>query len=344
MSRALAVFHGHFGRATVYQLNRPFNVHAHREGHLIFHIGGTPGCVEVLERPNLLCEHTVVAVNPWEPHNFLPKDLANGALFLVLYVNAEWFAGVRGLRFGCTKFKRTATLDRNIRAAAAMVCGAPSLNGLDGELRSLIDACHEESWRQADASPDGRAGAAVTDFRVRKSIRLLAEGVGAEIELDAIAREAGLSRPHFYKLFRTQTGVTPHLYVNTLLMEKALDSLVTTEASIADIGFDLGFSSQSGFTHFFAANVGMAPNGLSACRQGPEGLTGQAGARKDTDDQVRAAQTGRMAAEAAGKRPSRQGRTRADMASNVSAHRRAPAGAGRPPGRVPALIERGRRP
>ena len=101
--------------------------------------------------------------------------------------------------------------------------------------------------------------AAVTDFRVRKSIKLLAESVGAEIEFDAIAREAGLSRPHFYKLFRTQTGITPHLYVNTLLMEKALDSLVATEASIADIGFDLGFSSQSGFTRFFAANVGMAP-------------------------------------------------------------------------------------
>jgi AraC-like DNA-binding protein len=226
---------------------------------LIFHIGGTPGCIEVLEQPHLLCEETVVAVNPWEPHNFLPKDLANGALFLVLYVNADWFAGVRGLRFGCTKFNRTVTLDRNIRAAAAMVCGAPSLKGLDGELRSLIDACHEESWCQADASPDDRVGAAVTDFRVRKSIKLLAEGVGAEIELDAIAREAGLSRPHFYKLFRIQTGVTPHLYVNTLLMEKALDSLVATEASIADIGFDLGFSSQSAFTHFFAGNVGMAP-------------------------------------------------------------------------------------
>jgi transcriptional regulator GlxA family with amidase domain len=140
-----------------------------------------------------------------------------------------------------------------------MICGAPSLNGLDGELRGLIDACHEESWRQADASPEGHAGAAVTDFRVRKSIKLLAEGIGAEIELDAIARQAGLSRPHFYKLFRTQTGITPHLYFNTLLMERALDSLVTTEASMADIGFDLGFTSQSAFTHFFAGNVGMAP-------------------------------------------------------------------------------------
>ena len=259
MSRALAVFHGHFGRATVYQLNRPFNTHAHREGHLIFHIGGTPGRVDVLEQPTALRQDTVVAVNPWEPHNFLPKDLTDGAIFLVLYVNPGWFAGVRGLRFGCTTFKRTTALDHNVRQAAAMICGAPSLDGLDRELRSLIDACHEESWRQADASPEGRAGVAVTDFRVRKSIRLLAEGVCAEIELDSIARKAGLSRPHFYKLFRTQTGVTPHLYVNTLLMEKALDSLVATEAPIADIGFELGFSSQSAFTHFFAGNVGMAP-------------------------------------------------------------------------------------
>ena len=84
MSRALAVFHGHFGRATVYQLNRPFNVHAHREGHLIFHVGGTPGCIEVLDHPWPLREDTVVAVNPWEPHNFLPNDLGDGALFFVL--------------------------------------------------------------------------------------------------------------------------------------------------------------------------------------------------------------------------------------------------------------------
>ena len=92
MSRALAVFHGRFGRATVYQLNRPFNVHAHREGHLIFHVGGTPAQIDVCDQRWLLTEDSVVAVNPWEPHNFLPTDMANGAIFFVLYVNAEWFA------------------------------------------------------------------------------------------------------------------------------------------------------------------------------------------------------------------------------------------------------------
>ena len=263
MSRALAVFHGRFGRATVYQLNRAFNVHAHREGHLIFHVGGTPAQIDVCDQRWLLIEDSVVAVNPWEPHNFLPTDVGNGAIFFVLYVNHEWFApnatNSQSLRFGRTHFKRTDVLDKHIRRAAALVCGAPSLRSLDCELRQLIDSCYEESWQQSDTAQSMRATATITDFRVRKSIRLMSESPGAEIELDSIARESGLSRPHFYRLFRTQTGVTPHLYLNTLIMEQALDALVATEAPVADISFDLGFTSQSGFTRFFAANVGMAP-------------------------------------------------------------------------------------
>ena len=261
MSKALAVFHGQFGRATVYQLNRPFNMHAHREGHLIFHAGGSPAQIDVCDRRHLLASDSVVAINPWEPHNFLPTDVADGAIFFVLYVNAEWFApsaaNLQDLRFGRTHFRRTDTLDRQVQRTAALVCGAPSLKSLDCELRQLIDICYEESWRQSEAH-ETRA-AAITDFRVRKSIKLMSESPGAEIELDSIARASGLSRPHFYRLFRTQTGVTPHLYLNTLIMEQALDALVTSETPIADISFDLGFTSQSGFTRFFAANVGMAP-------------------------------------------------------------------------------------
>ena len=92
MSRALAVFHGRFGRATVYQLNRPFNVHAHREGHLIFQVGGTPGEIGVGEETHRSTRTPWSPSIPWEPHNFLPTDVDDGALFFVLYVNADWFA------------------------------------------------------------------------------------------------------------------------------------------------------------------------------------------------------------------------------------------------------------
>lgn len=262
MSRAIAAFHGRFGRATLYQLNRPFNVHAHREGHLIFHLGGADGHVDVDGRLCPLTSESVVAVSPWEPHNFIPTDLETGALFLVFYVDCEWFApggGAEKLCFGTPLITRTPALDRQIRRAAETLSAGERLGEVDGELRSLMDACYEQSWRQTDQSAERRVFDGVTDFRVRKSIRLLQEAPVADIELDAVARKSGLSRPHFYKLFRTQTGLTPNLFLNTLLMERALDKLVRSDMPMAEIGFDLGFSSQSGFTKFFASNVGMAP-------------------------------------------------------------------------------------
>ncbi len=124
----------------------------------------------------------------------------------------------------------------------------------------------------ASSNPGSRrpaAGSAIAvrrssfiDFRVRKSIVLMSEQLGSEIELDEVARDAGLSRPHFYKLFRRQTGVTPNIYLNTLRMERAVQRLGQTDHSITDIGYELGFSCQSVFTRFFSL----------ACRDGADRL------------------------------------------------------------------------
>lgn len=263
MGGALVVYHGRFGRASVCEFDRPFNLHAHREGHLLFHVGGAAACVEVADRAYRLDDDGVVAISPWEPHRFLPSEGDGGTTILVLYVNGEWFAPDmerdRGLRFGRTLFPRTPAIDLLIRQTLSALAGGTSLPTLDVELRRLIQASHEESWHGLTVARPNGSTWIVNDFRVRKSIRLMSERPCAEIELDDVARNSGLSRPHFYKLFREQTGVTPHLYLKTLLMERALDTLVETSTPIADIGFDLGFSSQSGFTRFFASNVGVAP-------------------------------------------------------------------------------------
>ena len=262
MSRAIAAVHGQFGRAMIYKLNRPFNMHAHREGHLIFHLSGADAGLLVSGASCRTTTESVVAVSPWEPHNFVPGDLDDGATFFVLYVNPDWFApgvGKTPLGSAAPNSLERPSLDAQIRRVSALVYADERFTILDHELRNLIHACYEESWWQMDLGVSRRLAAQAIDFRVRKSIRLMEASLGADIELDAVARGAGLSRPHFYKLFRTQTGLTPNLYLNTLLMEQAIDRLVGSEIPVADIGFDLGFSSQSGFTRFFAANVGMAP-------------------------------------------------------------------------------------
>ena len=69
-----------------------------------------------------------------------------------------------------------------------------------------------------------------------------------------------MSRPHFFKLFRAQVGLTPNLYGNALRMERAIDRLAATEEAVANIGFDLGFSSQASFSRFFIANGVVPPS------------------------------------------------------------------------------------
>jgi AraC-like DNA-binding protein len=263
MSTALAVCHGAFGRVTVYQLDKPMRMHAHREGHLTFLLRGAPAIVTISGVPHLVDEAAGVAINPWQPHSFQPCRGDEPSVFLVAYICDRWLdrdrEGRGSLRFGVNAI-RVGTTIRSIAVSLAhtLVTNA-SYRLVNRYLNQLFDASFDESWVSGGRPAIVEKPQTPIDFRVRKSLRLLDEGFTQGVELDSVARDAGLSRPHFYKLFRENTGVTPALYANTMRVERALDQLMSSQNSITDIGFELGFSSQSHFTHFFAANVGIAP-------------------------------------------------------------------------------------
>jgi len=266
MSTALAVYHGRFGRASLYRLNKPMATHAHREGHLIFYLGGLSSSVTVSDRPLELTSRFGVAVNPWQPHNFVPGDPQNGSVFLVLYIKPVWFleagrSAVSALRFGRNSIEMTGQVYRLVQIVSSLLLEDEFSDLFDGYLYELARECFDQSWQWIGSEPGARTGwAGVSDFRIRNSIRLMRERIGDELVLDNIARDAGLSRPHFYKLFRQNAGVTPNMYLNTLRMETSIDRLTLSADPITDIGLDLGFSSQASFTRFFTTNVGIPPS------------------------------------------------------------------------------------
>ncbi len=81
------------------------------------------------------------------------------------------------------------------------------------------------------------------------------------LDVDDLARAAGLSRAHFSREFRRAFGESPHAYLLTRRLERAASLLRTTDHSVAEICFSVGLSSVGSFTSSFTRTYGVSPTG-----------------------------------------------------------------------------------
>ena len=79
------------------------------------------------------------------------------------------------------------------------------------------------------------------------------------LEVDDMARAAGLSRAHFSREFRRAFGESPHAYLLTRRLERAAALLRGTDRSVADICFSVGLQSVGSFTTSFTRTYGKSP-------------------------------------------------------------------------------------
>jgi transcriptional regulator GlxA family with amidase domain len=84
------------------------------------------------------------------------------------------------------------------------------------------------------------------------------------LDVDDLARAAGLSRAHFSREFRRAFGESPHAYLLTRRLERAASMLRTTDRSVADICFSVGLASVGSFTSSFTRAYGMPPTAYRA--------------------------------------------------------------------------------
>ena len=84
------------------------------------------------------------------------------------------------------------------------------------------------------------------------------------LNVDDLARSAGLSRAHFSREFRRAFGESPHGYLLTRRLERAAALLRTTDRSVADICLDVGLASVGSFTTSFTRTYGVSPTAYRA--------------------------------------------------------------------------------
>lgn len=80
------------------------------------------------------------------------------------------------------------------------------------------------------------------------------------LDVPALARIAHVSPAHFSRTFRATFGETPHRYLQRRRVERAMFLLRSTDRSVTDISFEVGFSSLGTFSRTFRSIVGESPS------------------------------------------------------------------------------------
>lgn len=116
----------------------------------------------------------------------------------------------------------------------------------------------------AGAIMEGMAGFKKPEHRLstprqRRVIDYIEANLGKPISLADLADVASLSQYHLSRKFTRLLGMSPLRYVWKRRVEVAQHMLLNSSASLADIAFACGFSSQSHFTTLFKATVGTTP-------------------------------------------------------------------------------------
>ena len=89
-----------------------------------------------------------------------------------------------------------------------------------------------------------------------------------EIDLDAAARQAGISPFHFLRLFANVLGVTPHQYLVRARLRHAARLLTNEDIAITEIAYDVGFNDLSNFVRTFHRAAGVSPRAFREAARG----------------------------------------------------------------------------
>ncbi|OMD98372.1 hypothetical protein BSK54_23170 [Paenibacillus odorifer] len=90
-------------------------------------------------------------------------------------------------------------------------------------------------------------------------IQFMRERLEDEIQLTDLATMANMSQSHFIRIFKQQTGYTPHNYLIRLRIERSKFLIRSGKIGLKEIASQVGFADQGHFTRLFKRETGLTP-------------------------------------------------------------------------------------
>lgn len=112
-----------------------------------------------------------------------------------------------------------------------------------------------------EAIEESRSGSAsLPGYKLRQITDWIAEHVAEDFNLTRLAAQAGLSKFHFERLFKSAVGVSPSRYHINLRMNLARQLLRETKKSVVDVALEVGYANPSHFAQLFRRETGLSPS------------------------------------------------------------------------------------
>ena len=97
--------------------------------------------------------------------------------------------------------------------------------------------------------------------RIDIALQFIDKNLDANLSLETISKVAFYSPYHFHRIFKAIIGETLNVYITRKRIEKTASILMRKrEASITDLAYQFGFSSNSAFTKAFKKFYGISPS------------------------------------------------------------------------------------
>ena len=81
-----------------------------------------------------------------------------------------------------------------------------------------------------------------------------------ELTVEELSQLLGLSRVHVYRKIKKLTGMSVSEFVRSVKLKLSLNLIKTNGKTIAEIAYEVGFSSPSYFTKCFKDQFGISPS------------------------------------------------------------------------------------
>jgi AraC family transcriptional regulator len=97
-------------------------------------------------------------------------------------------------------------------------------------------------------------------YKLRQITDWMAGHIAEDFSLDRLAAQAGLSKFHFQRLFKSALGVAPSRYHINLRMNLARRLLRETKKNVVEVALEVGYANPSHFAQLFRRETGLSPS------------------------------------------------------------------------------------